>query len=220
MKRFNLLPPEQRVKASRNRGRLYTVLGLGVLVLALGAVSFQQNAVLHTKEAELEELNAQVAAVQQQVAALAPYAEINKLRTSMTETATGIYAARIPWSSIIEEVSLVIPENVRLQQMVCAVPASMLPGPKQPTKQANDAQGTTDVTFTGVTYTHKDVAEFMTRLGLIPQLTNIQLASSTGSTTASGSTTATHVQFTVTASLREYLTAPPTTTLQTTGAAQ
>ena len=37
-----------------------------------------------------------------------------------------------------------------------------------------------DVTFAGTTYTHKDVAEFMTRLGLIPQLTNIQLASSTG----------------------------------------
>ena len=42
------------------------------------------------------------------------------------------------------------------------------------------AAATPDVTFTGTTYTHKDVAEFMTRLGLIPQLSNVRLASSTG----------------------------------------
>jgi Tfp pilus assembly protein PilN len=216
MKRFNLLPPEQRVKASRDRGRLYAVLGLVALLVALGGVYFQQNAVLDGKEAELADLNAEVAVVQQQLAALAPYAEINKLRTSMTETATQLYVARIPWSTIIEEVSLVIPENVRLQQISCAVPASMLPGPKQ-AKQAS-ASVSTDVTFTGVTYSHKDVAEFMTRLGLIPQLTNIQLASSTASTTSGSSTTAT-VTFTVTASLREYVTTPPVTTQQT-GAAQ
>jgi Tfp pilus assembly protein PilN len=218
MKRFNLLPPEQRVKTSRDRGRLYAVVGLVVLLVALGAVYFQQNAALDGKEAELADLNAQVAVVQQQLVALAPYAEINKLRTAMTETATQLYVARIPWSTVIEEVSLVIPENVRLQQMSCAVPASMLPGPQQ-AKQAS-ATASTDITFTGVTYSHKDVAEFMTRLGLIPQLANIQLASSTSATTASGSSTTTTVTFTVTASLREYVTTPPSTTLQTTGAAQ
>ena len=80
-----------------------------------------------------------------------------------------------------------------------------------------------DVTFDGITYTHQDVAEFMTRLGLIPQLTNIQLASSTGAPpveTTSTAAPATTVTFTVTASLRAYMSPPPTTTLQTEGAAQ
>lgn len=219
MKRFNLLPPEERVKASRDRGRLYAVLSVVALVLALGVVYFQQNSVLDGKEAELREVNNELASVQQQLAALRPYAEINSLRTAMTATAEEIYDARISWSSIVEEVSLVIPDNVRLQTMSCVVPQTMLPGPQSATTAAAKPAASTDVTFTGVTYTHKDVAEFMTRLGLIPQLTNIQLASSTGSTASDATATST-VTFTVTASLRAYMTAPPTTTLQTTGAAQ
>ena len=60
----------------------------------------------------------------------------------------------------------------------------------------------------------------MTRLGLIPQLSNIQLASSAGAaaTGTEGTTTTPTVTFTVTASLRPYLTPPPATVIQ--GAAQ
>ena len=61
------------------------------------------------------------------------------------------------------------------------------------------------------------------RLGLIPQLSNVQLASSTGAaatdtTGATGTTGTPTVTFTVTASLRPYLTPPPATVIQ--GAAQ
>ncbi len=220
MKRFNLLPPEERVKASRDRGRLYAVVSVVALVFLLGAVYFQQSSVLDDREAELQQINSEMTVVEQQLVALRPYAEINNLRTTMTQTAAQIYDARIPWASIIEEVSLVIPDNVRLQTMSCAVPETMLAGPKTATTPAAGTTGSTDITFTGVTYSHKDVAEFMTRLGLIPQLTNIQLATSTGTTTAGETSTASVVTFTITASLRAYLTAPPTTTLQTTGAAQ
>jgi hypothetical protein len=103
----------------------------------------------------------------------------------------------------------------------------MLPGADGEAGTTTNA-GTTDVTFVGLTYTPDDVATFMTRLGLIPQLTDIQLTSSTRATaTASTSTssvsgtatpapvaTAYRWQFTVTASLRPYLTAPPTTSIQ------
>jgi hypothetical protein len=59
------------------------------------------------------------------------------------------------------------------------------------------------------------VAEFMTRLGLLPQLRGITLTSST-STSAGTSTTSTvnYKQFTVTAGLRPYTTAPPATQVQ------
>jgi Tfp pilus assembly protein PilN len=218
MKRFNLLPPEQRVKASRERSLLYAVLGLVVLVGALGAVYYQQTGVVADKQAQLDNLAAEEAVVQQQLAALRPYAQINNLRTAMGETALGIYDARVSWSNIVEEVSLVIPENVRLQSMSCVVPAAMLPG-AAPAAAGTEA-ASPDVTFVGVTYTHQDVAEFMTRLGLIPQLTNIQLASSTGSAPTGTTTTTTTVTFTVTASLRAYMAPPPTTTLQTEGGGQ
>jgi len=225
MKRIDLLPPEQRVKASRERGLLWAILILVAIVVALGMVYMWEKGQVNDKQAELDGLTAQVAAEQQKALALAPYAAIQTTRTAMTATAQGIYYSRVPWSTILQEISLVIPDNVRLQNLTGTVPATMLPGTAAPA--APGAAGSTDVTFSGTTYTHKDVAEFMTRLGLIPQLSNIQLGSSAGAaapaatgttgTTATPAPTAT-VTFTVTASLRPYLTPPPATAIS--GAAQ
>jgi len=214
MKRINLLPPEQRVKASRERGLLWAILILVAIVVALGLVYVWQNGQVNDKQAELDGLNAEIAVVQQQIDALAPYAAIQTTRTAMTETAKGIYNARVPWATILQQVSLVIPENVRLQTLTGTVPAAMLPGPATPPVAG---AATADVSFAGTTYTHKDVAEFMTRLGLIPQLSNVQLASSTGvaATTTTGTTPT--VTFTVTATLRPYLTPPPATVIQGVG---
>jgi len=215
MKRINLLPPEQRVKASRERGLLWAILILVAIVVALGLVYVWQNGQVNNKQTELDGLNAEIAVVQQQIDALAPYAAIQTTRTAMTETAKGIYNARVPWATILQQVSLVIPENVRLQTLTGTVPAAMLPGPATP--PVAGAAATADVTFAGTSYTHKDVAEFMTRLGLIPQLSNVQLASSTGvaATTTTGTTPT--VTFTVTATLRPYLTPPPATVIQGVG---
>jgi len=213
MKRINLLPPEQRVKASRERGLLWAILLLVAVVVVLGLVYVWESNQVDNKQAELDQLSAQVAEVQAQVVALQPYAEIQATRTAMSNAAKGIYDARVSWSTILQEISLVIPENVRLQTLAGVVPATMLPGAAAP---AGGVPATTpDVTFSGNTYTHRDVAEFMTRLGLIPQLTNIQLSSSTGA--AVTDTTQATVSFTVTASLRPYLTAPPATQLQGAG---
>ena len=211
MKRINLLPPEARVKASRERGLIYAVLLLVVVVVVLGVVYMWQNNIVKTKEDELAQIQAQQQTVAAQAAALAPYAQIQAQRVLMTATGKGIYEARVPWSTILEEVSLVIPDNVRLQTMTCAVPAPMQPGAAA---AAGAAPASVDVTFAGMTYTHQDVAEFMTRLGLIPQLTNIQLGSSTGAAASASGSTQSTVSFTVTASLRPYQTPPPTTALQ------
>jgi len=215
MKRINLLPPEARVKASRERGLIYAVLFLVVVVVVLGLVYVWQNNIVNNKQDQLAQIQSQQAVVDAQARALAPYAQIQATRVAMTATGKGIYEARVPWSTILEEVSLVIPENVRLQSMTCAVPATMQPGAAA--AAAGAVPASTDVTFTGTTYTHQDVAEFMTRLGLIPQLMNIQLGSTTEATAAATDTsgsTQTTVSFTVTASLRPYTTPPPTTALQ------
>jgi Tfp pilus assembly protein PilN len=223
MKRINLLPPEQGVKASRERGLMYVVVFLVAVVVALGLVYFQQRNQVSGKQEELAGLQAQTAAVEAQIAALQPYAQIEAARTTMTQTTQGIYTSRVYWSTIFEQVSLVIPDNVRLTTMNCVVPPAMLPS--EQSEGAAAAAGAADVTFTGLTYTPDDVATFMTRLGLIPQLSNIQLTSSTRSaattTSTSSTSTATPVptatayrwQFTVTATLRPYLTAPPTTSI-------
>jgi len=223
MKRIDLLPPEARAKASRERGLLYAILILVAVVVALGLVYMQQSSTVNSKQSELDQLTAETQAVQAEAAALAPYAELEATRTSMKQTASSIYEAGVPWSTVLQEISLVIPENVRLQSLTCVVPAAMVPGAAAAVAGTVPV-ATTDVTFTGTTYTHKDVAEFMTRLGLIPQLSNIQLGSSTETpavaATADTAAVAATVNFTVTATLRPYLTAPPTTTPTGAGAVQ
>ncbi len=162
MKRINLLPQEERVKASRERGLIWAILILVALVVVLGLVYVKYNNDVGTKQDELTAVQAQTAEVQAQIAALSPYAALQAQRTAMTETAKGIYESSVPFSILLQELSLVIPENVRLQTLTATVPPAMLPG-------AAAAGGTTtgstatDVTFTGQTEQHRDVAEFMTQ---------------------------------------------------------
>ncbi len=213
MKRINLLPKEAQAKASRERGLFYTLLLLVAVVLAMGMVYVQQSTAVNDKEQELEGLQSQTAALQLQIAALQPYQELQTQRMQMTEAATAIYDSRVAWSNFLEQLSLVMPDNVSLTTLNCAVPAPMLPGDVATDVAATGA--TTDITFVGQAWTHDDVAEFMTRLGLIPQIQNILLTTSSGpaQNTAETGTASTPGTFTVTAELRPFLTAPPTTAL-------
>jgi Tfp pilus assembly protein PilN len=217
MKRINLLPQEERVKAARERGLIWAILILVAVVVVLGLVYVKYNRDVGAKQDELAAIQAETAVVQAKIVELSPYAALQAQRTAMTETAKGIYESSVPFSILLQELSLVIPENVRLQTLTATVPPSMLPGAPAPAVGSTS----TDVTFTGQTENHRDVAEFMTRLGLIPQLEDITLSNSTGTaatsstTTAGSASTVTYTSFTVTAALRRYATQPPTTTLQT-----
>lgn len=222
MQRINLLPQQERVKASRERGLIWAILILVVVVVLLGLVYVKYNGDVNTRQGDLDRISAETAMVQQQIAELQPYAEVQSQRTAMTEAAKGIYQSSVPFSAILQQLSLVIPDNVRLQSFTATVPAPMLPGASTPeAAPAEGAAATADITFAGQTEAHRDVAEFMTRLGLIPQLQGIQLQSSAGAaaTAAAGEAgttpTVTYKSFTVTAQLRPYLQGPPVTTLQT-----
>ena len=214
MKRINLLPQEERVKASRERGLIWAILILVAVVVVLGLVYVKERSDVNAKQDELTSIQTQTAAVQANIAALSPYAALQAQRTAMTDTAKGIYESSVPFSILLQELSLVIPDNVRLQTLTATVPANMLPGAAAAAGAAAPS-GTADVTFTGQTEKHRDVAEFMTRLGLIPQLRGITLGTSTD-TSAGATTTSTYnyKQFTVTAQLRPYTAAPPSTQLQ------
>jgi Tfp pilus assembly protein PilN len=219
MKRINLLPQEERAKASRERGLIWAILILVAVVVVLGLVYVKLNSDVGAKQDELAEIQAQTAVVQAKIAELSPYAALQAQRTAMTETSRAIYQSSVPFSILLQELSLVIPENVRLQSLQATVPQAMLPGGAvEDAAAAAAAPATADITFAGQTEEHRDVAEFMTRLGLIPQLMDIVLTNSTdqttGVTTDGTAPTASYVQFTVTSRLRPYTAQPPTTQLQ------
>jgi len=67
------------------------------------------------------------------------------------------------------------------------------------------------VTLSGQAASLEAVAAFMTRLGLLPQLTNVNLSDSQEVAAISGQPA--YVTYTITASLRPFLTPPPTTVI-------
>jgi Tfp pilus assembly protein PilN len=204
MKRINLLPPEQRVKAARELGVLYALVGLLVLVVVLGVTYVWQNGRVSGKQTRVTALQTQVQQAQAQAAALQPYETLQSQRTSMADTAKQIYDSRVIWSSILQEISLVIPDTVQLTGINAAVPTNMLAGGQLVSGPGGTAS-TVDITFTGYAMTHNDVAEFMTRLGLLPQIENIKLTNS-ALTPVNGTIMA---SYQVTVQLRPFLVAPP-----------
>ena len=133
MKRIDLLPPEQRVKASRERGLLWAILILVAVVVALGLVYMWQKSQVSDQQAELDAAHGPDSrSNSSRSRRWLPYAVIQTTRTAMTQTAQGIYDSRVPWSTILQEISLVIPDNVRLQSLTGTVPATMLPGAGRP----------------------------------------------------------------------------------------
>ena len=128
MKRINLLPQEERVKASRERGLIWAILILVAVVVVLGLVYVKERSDVNSKENELASITTETQAVQAKIAELSPYAVLQAQRTAMTDAAKGIYESSVPFSILLQELSLVIPENVRLQTLTAAVPPTMLPG--------------------------------------------------------------------------------------------
>ena len=98
MKRINLLPQEERVKASRERGLIWAILILVAVVVVLGLWYVKLNGDVNAKQDELAAIQAETAVVQAKIAELSPYAALQTQRTSMTETAKGIYESSVPFS--------------------------------------------------------------------------------------------------------------------------
>lgn len=214
VRRVNLLPSEERAKVKRERGLVWALLGLILVVAILGGFYVLENQKASNKRDELAGQQGQLALLQQQIAALKPYETQQTQRADMAEVATQIYDSRVVWSSIAEEISLLIPEECRLTEIIATVPPPMLAGSAfGATAPATDTGA--DVQLSGEALSHRDVAELMTRLGLMPQIKDITLVTADKGTVTStagetGETTEqTVVTFQIVARLRPFQSAPP-----------
>jgi Tfp pilus assembly protein PilN len=172
MTRINLLPPEQREKASREQGIMLVVLGLVAVVLVLGAVYFLTLQKVNDKQDEVDAVQAQIDTANSELDALRPYETVEKERVAMAATVKELYDSRVLWSAILEEISLVTPETIDFTQMTCDVPLNMVAG------SALGGNGTVTpagIVFTGEAGSFKDVGEFIARLGLLPQVMDPRL---------------------------------------------
>jgi Tfp pilus assembly protein PilN len=108
-------------------------------------------------------------------------------------------SSRIAWDRILREFSLVLPADVKLTALSLTAP----PPPVAAVVGAPAAPATTGLSISGSAFSHDGVARLLSRLMLIPDLSNVTLASSAA---AVGST---NVTFSISAAVKGAPALPP-----------
>jgi Tfp pilus assembly protein PilN len=86
-------------------------------------------------------------------------------------------STRIAWDRILREFSLVLPTDVTLTTLSLTTPSPASAG-----ATTGAPAGAQNLTIDGTTYSHDAVARLLSRLMLIPDLTNVTLSNSTANT--------------------------------------
>ena len=177
MRSFNLMPREEpRPTKERESPLPHILVALaGVLVFAASAALYLSSGADVTKKlSQVEDLRAELAAYQ----APAPQKSLDAKAAALTQERAGRTTAlgtaltkRLAWDRLLREVALVIPRNVTLDTVTGLSPGS--PG----AAAAVDGTVPKAITITGHTDDEADVAEFMSRLSVIPELGAVQLQS-------------------------------------------
>lgn len=195
MRAVNLLPADRRVAASRSvptllatRPTLVGAVAAAVVVTSLLAFAWHgASSAVSSKQTRLHDL-------QGQLAALRPAVQASSATASHLTAVTQAAAAQTSWDGFLTTVSRVLPEDVWLLGLNAsgtAAPADVGAAPA--------AVPLTGGTFSlnGYTYSQRSVARLMSRLALVPWLSNVRLQQSERAALG----TRTVFQFTVAADL-------------------
>jgi Tfp pilus assembly protein PilN len=202
MRAVNLLPGDstRRTRVSVVFGGrspsspvLIGLIGGCVVVLALAVGSLVAAKGESSKRAELEQRQRELALLPRP--AKKPPAASSALAGEHAPRLAAVTAAlseRVAWDRILKRFSLIVPEDVWLQSLdlKSAGPAEAA----APTPESS----TNGMTLVGYTYSHNSVARLLSRLALVPDLTNVALQSSTISELGGRKV----VQFTIVAGVR------------------
>jgi Tfp pilus assembly protein PilN len=180
MRAVNLLPRDhgQRTITKENLPVLVGGCTALLVVALLGAMYMMGSGKIASAQRDVDDLNRQFQALpppppgptaaQQQLAG-EQSARVGALSTAMS--------SRVSWDRVFREFSLVLPDDVWLTSLTAKSPIS-------PATNASSTGGSTVpsmFTIQGRTYSHDGVARLLSRLQLVPDLTNVQLVSSTRS---------------------------------------
>ena len=178
MRAVNLLPRDTGQRTIKKES-LPVLVGAcsGVLVLAvLGAMFMMGSGKVAAQQRKVDDLNrayqalppppAGPSAAQQQLAG-EQSVRVSALSTALT--------SRVAWDRIFREFSLVLPEDVWLTTLSAKSPISPITNTPTSTGTGPPSQ----FTILGRTYSHDGVARLLSRLQVVPDLTNVQLLSST-----------------------------------------
>jgi Tfp pilus assembly protein PilN len=177
---INLLPRDDARRRGAQKPQWLVIVPVACVVLVSGVLSMlflSASGTVKDKQAQLDNLKAQLAAI--------PTPDASKVQTQSALAAdkdTRIKAVnaalsrRVAWDRIFRELSLVLPSDVWLTDLSASAPVSPALAGAPPAAASNVAA--TGFTLDGYTYSHAAVARLLGRLGVIPDLVNVQLLKS------------------------------------------
>jgi Tfp pilus assembly protein PilN len=231
MRAVNLLPRDAgQAKSLRNEDPAVVVgsaVGLIVLIaLSLGffvahSAAGAQQRKLTAARIELGKLSLvkrPVIKVPKLKRPIIPIPAVTGQEAALLQAVSGAMSTRIAWDRILREFSLVVPDDVTITTLNLTAPSNLPVAPGDATTAATP-QG---LILIGTAYSHDSVARLLSRLMLIPDLTDVTLSSSTAQLTGGPG-----VQFNIAANVKGAPPPPapapattPTDTGTTTGATQ
>jgi Tfp pilus assembly protein PilN len=171
-RRINLVPRAERARTTTNVGMLAVVTSAIVVLFGLGLGYYLFSNTLNDRKDELESKRAERESLEAQVRALQSYEDLATQRQDAEEQAQTIYAGRTLVSSLLDDMSLVVPDDVWFVTLDLRT--------ADPSTGAASADGVSDagsLSVEGDTYGFDNVAAFLVRLQLVPALSNIDLVS-------------------------------------------
>jgi Tfp pilus assembly protein PilN len=179
MRAVNLLPRDERAKrTTAERAPVFVGLGLLVILFAVLSVMFLgASASLKDKQNALGEERKQLALLpplpKAQTALEAGLAGEQKARVSAV---TSALSRRVSWDRVLREFATVLPNDVWLTSLQAHAPSS--PASAAPAVPTAPGAAPSGFVISGYTYSQDGVARLLSRLNVLPDLTNVQLQTS------------------------------------------
>jgi hypothetical protein len=219
MRAVNLLPKDLQQRKSIRQEDPAVVVGsaLGVVVMIALGVAFMTAHGKATKEMKrLSEARLQLAELSQKkrpptaekkpsqpITPIVPPPAITGQEATWLSAVSTTLSQRVAWDRVLREVSLVMPDDVTLSSLTMTAPVAGTAG-----AGSAPAQG---FVIAGSAYSYDSVARLLSRLALVPDLSNVTLTSTTAGTSSGSASPSGAVQFNVSAAVKGAATAPAAT---------
>ena len=177
MRAVNLLPKDEGRRGRSRRANpvaLVAITGGTVVATGIACMFLLARGDVADKQSQLEAKRIELSVTPKPPPG--PSAAEATLASARTQRAAAVQAAleaRVAWDRVLRRFALVLPEDVWLSGLTATAPDPASGG----TIPAAGAPAT-GFTITGHTYSHDAVARLLTRLALVPDLTNVQLQNS------------------------------------------
>jgi Fimbrial assembly protein (PilN) len=184
MRAVNLLPKdaERARRTTPDPVMLIGVAGLAVVVAALFSMYMSASGKAQDNTSERNDRRTQLAAIRKKnppPRVLPAQVKVAALRSGRIDAISNALAYRVPWNDILGQISLVMPSGVKLTTLTAATPVSA----NTVFSSASTTSGA--LSITGWAYSQESVVLLLTRLKILPPLTDVALVTSTRNSGAS-----------------------------------